>query len=92
VTNALPAVYSTGTGRSSCIQFNQIQSNDQQSFCQPPCRSCPLEQIMTNKTTAVILFLVFVMIANCWWLPQKWQACQKLYSNSLAQAICLSSK
>jgi hypothetical protein len=49
---------------------------------------------MTDKTTALaaVLVLVFVVIANCWWLPQKWQACQKLYDNSLAQVICLSSK
>jgi hypothetical protein len=47
---------------------------------------------MTNKTTAVVLFLIFIAVANCWWLPQKWQACQKLYDNQIAQIICLSSK
>jgi hypothetical protein len=57
-----------------------------------PRRPCPLGEIMTNKTTAVVLFLIFIAVANCWWLPQKWQACQKLYDNQIAQVICLSSK
>jgi len=49
---------------------------------------------MTDKTTAFVaaLFFIFVVVANCWWLPQKWQACQKLYDNQIAQVICLSSK
>jgi hypothetical protein len=49
---------------------------------------------MTDKTTAlaVVLVLIFIVAVNFWWLPQKWQACQKLYNSSLAQAICLSSK
>jgi succinate dehydrogenase hydrophobic anchor subunit len=49
---------------------------------------------MTDKTTAlvVVLVLIFIVALSFWWLPQKWQACQKLYSNSFAQAICFSSK
>lgn len=36
----------------------------------------------------VIALQVFLAV---WWLPQKWQACQKLYNSTPAQIICLSS-
>jgi hypothetical protein len=29
---------------------------------------------------------------SAWWLPQKWQACQKLYDNRPAQIFCFGSK
>ena len=49
---------------------------------------------MTDKYefVAVIVVLVLVALLNAWWLPQKWQACQKLYDNQIAQVICLLSK
>ena len=37
------------------------------------------------------LILIVQIIALAWWLPQKWQACQRLYDNRPAQIICLSS-
>ena len=41
---------------------------------------------------AAVLVLVLMTASAWWWLPQKWQACQKLYDNRPAQIICLSSK
>jgi len=38
---------------------------------------------------AVFLVLLLMAGMNCWWLPQKWQACQKLYDNKPAQVLCL---
>jgi hypothetical protein len=37
---------------------------------------------------AVVLIAIAVTI---WWLPQKWQVCQKLYDNRPAQIFCLGS-
>jgi hypothetical protein len=39
---------------------------------------------------AVILLIMFA--TAWWWLPQKWQACQKLYDNRPAQVFCLGAK
>jgi len=49
---------------------------------------------MTDKyeLVAIIIVLFSVVLLNAWWLPQKWQACQKLYDNQIAQVICLLSK
>jgi uncharacterized membrane protein YhfC len=41
---------------------------------------------------AAVLLLALFIIASWWWLPQKWQACQKLYDNRPAQIFCLESK
>jgi uncharacterized membrane protein YhfC len=41
---------------------------------------------------AAVLLLALFIIASWWWLPQKWQACQKLYDNRPAQIFCLGSK
>ena len=41
--------------------------------------------------TIVALVLAIQIIALAWWLPQKWQACQRLYDNRPAQLVCLSS-
>jgi uncharacterized membrane protein YhfC len=42
---------------------------------------------------AVAVLVLLIMIAGAWWwLPQKWQACQKLYDNRPAQIICMGSK
>ena len=46
----------------------------------------------SNGVLAAIVVLFFVVLINVWWLPQKWQACQKLYDNQTAQIICLLSK
>lgn len=36
--------------------------------------------------------VVLIMIAaTIWWLPQKWQVCQRLYDNRPAQIFCLGS-
>jgi hypothetical protein len=40
--------------------------------------------------TVVILLIMFAVA--WWWLPQKWQACQKLYDNRPAQIFCLGAK
>jgi uncharacterized membrane protein YhfC len=41
---------------------------------------------------ATVLLLALFIIASWWWLPQKWQACQKLYDNRPAQIFCFGSK
>lgn len=51
---------------------------------------------MNNTEQSVIFaltcFLLILMIGvAAWWLPQKWQACQKLYDNKPAQVFCLMS-
>ena len=38
---------------------------------------------------AISLGLLLIVGVNSWWLPQKWQACQKLYDNKPAQVLCL---
>lgn len=40
---------------------------------------------------ACILVLTLVLLLSLWWLPQKWQGCQKIYDNLPAQIICLRS-
>lgn len=41
----------------------------------------------------VAVLVLLIMIAGAWWwLPQKWQACKKLYDNRPAQIICMGSK
>jgi hypothetical protein len=40
---------------------------------------------------AVTVLLLFLAVA-WWWLPQKWQACQKLYDNLPAQLFCFGAK
>ena len=35
---------------------------------------------------AVLAFNVIALLI--WWLPQKWAACQLLYSNPVAQLLC----
>jgi hypothetical protein len=42
-------------------------------------------------TIVLILFALFGIISAVWFLPQKWEACGKLYSNGLAQWMCFSS-
>jgi hypothetical protein len=40
----------------------------------------------------VITTLLITLAVAWWWLPQKWQACQKLYDNRPAQIFCLGAK
>jgi len=51
---------------------------------------------MTNDDKFVAAFmaaiLLIVFAVAWWWLPQKWQACQKLYDNRPAQIFCLGAK
>jgi Flp pilus assembly pilin Flp len=50
-----------------------------------------------DKENALI-FLIFatlliaVVAHLVWWLPQKWQACTKLYDNIPAQVICFTGE
>ena len=41
---------------------------------------------------AAVAVLLIMFVAACWWLPQKWQACQKLYDNLPAQLFCFGAK
>ena len=47
-----------------------------------------------DKLTAIAaaLLLVLAVAVAWWWLPQKWNACQRLYDNVSAQVFCFSSK
>jgi hypothetical protein len=57
-------------------------------------------QLMTDRKTknnfpellvwGMIAFMVASVIVGVWWIPQKWQACGRLYDNILAQSICLA--
>lgn len=38
---------------------------------------------------AVTIVLALQIAIAAWWLPQRWQACQKLYDNRRAQIACL---
>ena len=49
---------------------------------------------MTDRAViaiAVIVASILISIA-IWWIPQKWNACQKLYDNKPAQVFCLLSR
>jgi hypothetical protein len=39
-----------------------------------------------------VVTLILAIAGSCWWLPQKWHACQKLYDNKPAQVMCLLAK
>lgn len=41
---------------------------------------------------AILGFLVVVVGVSVWWLPQKWEACTRLYDNRPAQVLCFVSK
>lgn len=42
--------------------------------------------------TSIALVFSLLIISMVWWVPQKWQACQRLYDNRPAQIICFSSR
>lgn len=41
---------------------------------------------------AVLLVLTAMLVGWLWWLPQKWQGCQKVCESRPAQIICFLSK
>jgi len=41
---------------------------------------------------ATVATLLIMFAVAWWWLPQKWQSCQKLYDNRPAQIFCLGAK
>lgn len=46
----------------------------------------------TLKGIAAFAVVALVIAQLCWWLPQKWQGCQKIHENRPAQIFCLLSK
>lgn len=48
---------------------------------------------MTDRHFIAITALVLAIQISIaiWWIPQKWNACQKLYDNLPAQIVYLSS-
>ena len=50
---------------------------------------------MTKTNSLIFLVYLFIfsliVVANVWWLPQKWETCTKLYDNTPAQILCLNS-
>jgi hypothetical protein len=38
---------------------------------------------------AIVLVLLLTTATALWWLPQKWQGCERLYDNKPAQIYCL---
>lgn len=49
-----------------------------------------------DEETILILLVLIIVVGNImfltWWLPQKWQACTKLYDNVPAQIICVNTR
>lgn len=47
-----------------------------------------------GKLTAIaaVATLLIMFAVAWWWLPQKWQGCQKLYDNRPAQLFCFAAK
>ena len=44
-----------------------------------------------HRLAAIVIVLILQISIAIWWIPQKWNACQKLYDNLPAQIVCLSS-
>jgi len=44
--------------------------------------------VVSITTFAVVMLAAWFF----WWLPQKWQACGRLYGNILAQYVCFTSE
>jgi hypothetical protein len=40
---------------------------------------------------AIVVTLIVMISLASWWLPQKWQGCQKIYDNRPAQIFCFLS-
>jgi hypothetical protein len=47
----------------------------------------------SQRAIVALIFLVPVLVIalGVWWIPQKWQACGKLYDNVPTKIICLNS-
>jgi hypothetical protein len=43
------------------------------------------------QLAAILLVIFFAIGGYIWWIPQKWEACGKLYNNLPAKIICLDS-
>jgi hypothetical protein len=43
------------------------------------------------QLAAILFALVLIIGGAIWWIPQKWEACGKLYDNLPAKIICLNS-
>lgn len=39
---------------------------------------------------SLVLAAIFFVLYLYWWIPQRWEACKKLYDNLPAQLICVS--
>jgi len=39
--------------------------------------------------SAIVVTLIVMISLLIWWMPQKWQGCQKIYDNRPAQIFCL---
>ena len=46
---------------------------------------------MDKTGVAIISFTLIQVVLGAWWLPQKGQACTKLYDNVPAQIICFAN-
>ena len=48
---------------------------------------------MTDRhwLAAIVIALILQISIAIWWIPQKWNACQKLYDNLPARIVCLSA-
>lgn len=49
---------------------------------------------MDNRAflAAAVLVLSLQIGIAIWWIPQKWHACQRLYSNLPARIVCFSAR
>lgn len=48
-----------------------------------------------SSSSSFISFLVLILaivLLQLWWLPQKWNACAKLYDNIPARVMCFGKK
>ena len=47
---------------------------------------------MDKGDILIVLFVVLLIVGGIWWLPQKWEACTRLYDNVPAQIICFNQR
>jgi hypothetical protein len=40
----------------------------------------------------LVLVLIISLLLAQWWLPQKWEACKKLYDNQSARVYCMAAR
>ena len=41
---------------------------------------------------AQVAIVLIGLATTVWWIPQKWQACQKLYDSRPARIFCVTSR